>query len=59
MRTGKQMMYHSVHIIGIAKDEKGNKYYKIKDSAPKKDCPYSPVYFSENFPSKSFIGYAA
>ncbi len=40
---------HNVHIIGIARDEKGNKYYKIKDSVPQKDIPNSPKYFSENF----------
>ena len=40
---------HNVQIIGIAKDESGNKYYKIKDSASKKTFPSSPIYFSENY----------
>jgi len=40
---------HNVQIIGIARDEKGNKYYRIKDSVPKKDFPNSPKYFSENY----------
>lgn len=40
---------HNVQIIGIAKDEKGNRYYKIKDSAYKKTFPSSPIYFSENY----------
>ncbi len=40
---------HNVQIIGIAKDEKGNKYYKIKDSSYKKHFPNSPIYFSENY----------
>jgi bleomycin hydrolase len=40
---------HNVHIIGIARDENGKKYYKIKDSAPTKVFPNSPKYFSENY----------
>jgi bleomycin hydrolase len=40
---------HNVQIIGIAKDERGIKYYKIKDSASKKTFPTSPIYFSENY----------
>ncbi|MCD4818723.1 MAG: hypothetical protein K8S23_08530 [Candidatus Cloacimonetes bacterium] len=40
---------HNVHIIGIARDETGKKYYKIKDSAPPEVFPNSPIYFSENF----------
>jgi bleomycin hydrolase len=40
---------HNVQIIGIARDETGKKYYKIKDSNPKKDFPNSPIYFSENY----------
>ena len=40
---------HNVQIIGIAKDESGNKYYKIKDSASKNTFPSSPIYFSENY----------
>ena len=40
---------HNVHIIGISRDEKGNKYYKIKDSVRKDLFPSSPTYFSENF----------
>ncbi len=40
---------HNVHIIGIARDENGKKYYKIKDSAPAKVFPNSPKYFSENY----------
>lgn len=40
---------HNVQIIGIAKDERGIKYYKIKDSASKKIFPSSPIYFSENY----------
>ncbi len=40
---------HNVQIIGIAKNERGNKYYKIKDSASKKTFPTSPEYFSENY----------
>jgi bleomycin hydrolase len=40
---------HNVHIIGIARDENGKKYYKIKDSAPTKYFPNSPTYFSENY----------
>ena len=38
-----------MQIIGIAEDERGNKYYKIKDSASKKTFPSSPIYFSENY----------
>lgn len=40
---------HNVQIIGIAKDERGIKYYKIKDSVSKKIFPSSPIYFSENY----------
>ena len=40
---------HNVQIIGIAKDERGIKYYKIKDSVSKKTFPSSPTYFSENY----------
>jgi len=40
---------HNVHIIGLAKDEDGKKYYKIKDSVPTKYFPNSPKYFSENY----------
>jgi len=40
---------HNVQIIGIAKDERGIKYYKIKDSVSKKTFPSSPIYFSENY----------
>jgi len=40
---------HNVQIIGIVKDEKGIKYYKIKDSVSKKTFPTSPTYFSENY----------
>jgi bleomycin hydrolase len=40
---------HNVQIIGIAKDERGIKYYKIKDSVSKKTFPTSPIYFSENY----------
>ena len=40
---------HNVHIVGIARDENGKKYYKIKDSAPTKVFPNSPKYFSENY----------
>jgi len=40
---------HNVHIIGIARDENGKKYYKIKDSAPTKVFPNFPKYFSENY----------
>lgn len=40
---------HNVHIIGIARDENGKKYYKIKDSVPTKVFPHSPTYFSENY----------
>ena len=40
---------HNVQIIGLAKDEKGIKYYKIKDSASKKTFPTSPIYFSESY----------
>jgi len=40
---------HNVHIIGMARDEEGNKFYKIKDSVPPKYFPTSPKYFSENY----------
>ena len=40
---------HNVHIIGMARDENGKKYYKIKDSAPPQYFPNSPKYFSENY----------
>lgn len=40
---------HNVQIIGIARDENGKKYYKIKDSTYKKVFPNSPIYFSENY----------
>lgn len=40
---------HNLQIIGIAKDDRGNKYYKIKDSVSKKNFPSSPIYFSENY----------
>lgn len=40
---------HNVHIIGIARDENGKKYYKIKDSAPPEVFPNSPTYFSEYY----------
>ncbi|NPD47291.1 C1 family peptidase [Lentimicrobium sp. S6] len=40
---------HNVQIIGIARDETGKKYYKIKDSNSKKQFPNSPIYFSENY----------
>jgi len=40
---------HNVHIIGIALDENGKKYYKIKDSASTEVFPSSPKYFSENY----------
>jgi len=41
---------HNVHIIGIARDENGKKYYKIKDSAPTNDVfTNPPKYFSEDY----------
>jgi len=40
---------HNVHIIGIAKDQNGKKYYKIKDSSPEDVFPNKPIYFSENY----------
>jgi len=41
---------HNVHIIGVAYDADGNKYYKIKDSAPRNEMfTNPPKYFSENF----------
>ncbi|RLD69406.1 MAG: hypothetical protein DRI95_00070 [Bacteroidetes bacterium] len=40
---------HNMQIIGIARDETGKKYYKIKDSSSIKDFPNSPKYFSENY----------
>jgi len=41
---------HNVHVIGIAYDENGKKYYKIKDSAPTNEVfTNPPKYFSENF----------
>jgi bleomycin hydrolase len=40
---------HNVHIIGIARDENGKKYYKIKDSVASYVTNNPPIYFSENY----------
>jgi bleomycin hydrolase len=44
---------HAVHLIGTALDEKGAKFYKVKDSATPKDEEVTPFYnkeyLSENF----------
>jgi bleomycin hydrolase len=40
---------HNVHIIGIARDENGKKYYKIKDSVASYVTNNPPTYFSENY----------
>lgn len=40
---------HNVHIIGMAQDENGKKYYKIKDSVPPYITNNPPTYFSENY----------
>jgi len=44
---------HAVHLIGTALDEKGVKFYKVKDSNTPKDKEvtifYNKEYLSENF----------
>ncbi|NIM20325.1 MAG: hypothetical protein GTO51_08860 [Candidatus Latescibacteria bacterium] len=41
---------HLVHGVGIAKDEKGKKFYFTKDSVGPEDGPYKSLeYFSENY----------
>jgi bleomycin hydrolase len=40
---------HLEHMIGIAKDEQGNKFYKLKDSNTPVDKHYNPVYNKEYF----------
>jgi bleomycin hydrolase len=40
---------HNVHIIGIARDENGKNYYKIKDSVASYVTNNPPIYFSEKY----------
>lgn len=40
---------HLIHLVGMAHDETGKKYYMIKDSVGKELGYDPPVFFSENF----------